>query len=337
MLSPSYHHYRRSLTTPLRIQGIGYGIAKYYASHGAAKVILACRNESKGRAAAETLVKEAKREAGVVEYWHLDLVSLASVRAFAKAYKDSGLPLHRLFQNAAVNCVGKTVTEDGFDMVYVHLTLDENSVSPFNCSLQVNHLSPIFLSMLLFPVLERTGIESGVDNPARIVWTSTSGIYMAELAEASDPHPVEAFSKRDIPPHELYIHDVQYYGMSKLIAFICASELVRRMQSSESSPEVPHVVLGKANPGLVLTQLGQKGLKGEDFKPRDIESKYNVRGRTWDEGARAVVLLGTYPVEKIWVKGKNRVPFFDDMKEREERPSQLEDEGVFGRAFGRIQ
>lgn len=203
---------------------------------------------------------------------------------------------------------------------------DEGSVLFYLRSLQVNHLSPIYLSMLLFPVLEKTGIQSGVDEPARIVWTSTSGVYMAGLEEASDPRPVEAFSKRDIPPHELYIHDVQHYGMSKLIAFICASELVLRMQSS--SPSTPHVILGKANPGLVLTQLGQKDLKGEDFRPRDIESKYNVRGRTWDEGARAVVLLGTYPMEKIWTKGTNRVPFFDDMKEREERPLQLEDEDL---------
>lgn len=145
---------------------------------------------------------------------------------------------------------------------------------------------------------------------------------MDELAEASDPHPVQAFSERPIPPHELYVYDVQYYGMSKLIAFICATELVWLMQSS--SPSNPCVVFGKANPGLVLTQLGQKNAKGDDFKPRDIEKKYSVRGRTWDEGARAVVLLGTYPVEEIWAKGLGRVPFFDDMKEREDRPSQAD-------------
>lgn len=196
-------------------------------------------------------------------------------------------------------------------------------------SLQVNHLSPIYLSILLFPILEKTGISSGVDKPARIVWTSTSGVYMGELPEASSPHPVEAFSKRDILPHEEYIHEVEHYGMSKLIAFICASELVRQMQASESSPsETPCVVLGKANPGLVRTELGQKNVEGEDFRPRDIERKYGVRARTWDEGARAVVLLGTYPVDKIWAKGTGRVPFYDDMKEREDRPVQLEDEDL---------
>lgn len=53
----------------------------------------------------------------------LDLASLASVRAFAKAYEESGLPLHRLFLNAGLNRIGKQFTEDGFDAVYVPLAM----------------------------------------------------------------------------------------------------------------------------------------------------------------------------------------------------------------------
>lgn len=188
-------------------------------------------------------------------------------------------------------------------------------------SLQVNYLSSTYLSMLLFPVLEKTAIRSGVDRPSRIVWTSTSGIYMAELAEAADPHPVQAFSKRSIHPHEQHVHDVQYYGMSKLIAFISTTELVRLMQSS--SPSSPRVDFGMANPGLVLTQLGQKNAKGDDFKPRDIEKKYGVKGRTWDEGARAVVLLETYSVEEIWAKGDDRQCMKPEFSDPRPLPSTL--------------
>lgn len=142
---------------------------------------------------------------------------------------------------------------------------------------------------------------------------------MSILAEASEPNPVRAFSQRDIAPAD----EVPHYGLSKLIAFISSFELIRVLQSS--SPTSPHIVMAKANPGLVKTELGMKNAKGEDLKMRDVEAKYAVKARTWEEGARAVILLGTYPVKRIWANGTEKVPFFDDMKEVDVLPQQVAD------------
>ncbi len=84
-------------------------MAKYLAESGASKVILACRNEEKGSAAASRL-------GSVVEYRHLDLASFSSVHDFVRAFKTSGMPLHLLVNNAGIG-VGKHTTKDGLDLL----------------------------------------------------------------------------------------------------------------------------------------------------------------------------------------------------------------------------
>ncbi len=109
-----YRH-RLSIIAP---KGIGYEVAKGLLLRGIRTVILACRNESKGRAAAEALLTETGREFGAAEFRYLDVASFASVRAFANKYKNDGLPLHVLVHNAGVHGVGsKVMTEDGLDFL----------------------------------------------------------------------------------------------------------------------------------------------------------------------------------------------------------------------------
>jgi NAD(P)-dependent dehydrogenase (short-subunit alcohol dehydrogenase family) len=84
--------------------GIGEVTARELAAHGAT-VILACRNTSKGDAA-------AARMRGDVTVKRLDLADLASVRAFAT---DVGA-VDVLINNAGVMAVPKARTADGFEM-----------------------------------------------------------------------------------------------------------------------------------------------------------------------------------------------------------------------------
>ncbi len=84
-------------------------MVKCLSENGASKVILACRNEEKGRAAASRL-------GNVVEYRHLDLASFSSVHEFVQAFKTSGMPLHLLVNNAGIG-VDKHTTKDGLDLL----------------------------------------------------------------------------------------------------------------------------------------------------------------------------------------------------------------------------
>src|SRR5580704_4640126 len=83
--------------------GIGRATAKVLAAAGA-RVVLAVRDTTKGRQAAEEIGRG-------VEVRELDLADLRSVRQFAKAWTD---PIDILINNAGVGSQGLSRTADGF-------------------------------------------------------------------------------------------------------------------------------------------------------------------------------------------------------------------------------
>ncbi|TFY78301.1 hypothetical protein EWM64_g5712 [Hericium alpestre] len=255
--------------------GIGFEVAKYVIAHGAAKVILACRNPAKGTAAAEAILKETHCDASAVEFWPLDLTSFASVRAFAQRYKKSDLPLDTLVNNAALHSVGKRTAEDGLDLL-----------------VQVDHISPLLLTLLLLPLLEQ---PSPSGQPARIVWVTSEGAALPPFPEASLPRPVTALCVRPFPTREAG-HEM--YFTAKLLNIICCIELARALSSpARGSREVK---VAAAHPGLVATELGKKDIQGEHFQPVDLEGRYGMKPRTPFEGAKTILVAVTYPARKVW-------------------------------------
>ena len=89
--------------------GIGFEAARMLAERGAT-VVLACRNEDKARAAAESI------GAGQVETLPLDLMSLASVREAADRFRARHDRLDLLINNAGIMAVPEGRTEDGFEL-----------------------------------------------------------------------------------------------------------------------------------------------------------------------------------------------------------------------------
>jgi NAD(P)-dependent dehydrogenase (short-subunit alcohol dehydrogenase family) len=88
--------------------GIGYETALALANAGA-RVIVAVRNEAKGKAAAQAI-------GGLAEWRVLDLASLASVERFADSTLADGTPIDMLILNAGVMALPKReLTEDGFE------------------------------------------------------------------------------------------------------------------------------------------------------------------------------------------------------------------------------
>ena len=79
--------------------GIGWETARALAAKGA-RVIVACRNEDKGRDAEQRIRKRAPN--AEVRFESLDLGSLASVRAFADKLRAAEGRLDLLVNNAGV-------------------------------------------------------------------------------------------------------------------------------------------------------------------------------------------------------------------------------------------
>jgi NAD(P)-dependent dehydrogenase (short-subunit alcohol dehydrogenase family) len=95
--------------------GIGYEAALEFA-RAHVTVVLACRRLESANAAADQI-----RSAGpgrAVEVMELDLASLASVRAFAEAFKRAHSALDVLVNNAGVMALPYRKTADGFEMQF---------------------------------------------------------------------------------------------------------------------------------------------------------------------------------------------------------------------------
>lgn len=263
--------------------GIGYEMAKYVLAKGA-KVIAACRRVDASNEAIEELKKETGRTD--IEVWQLDLASFASVKAFAKRYIESGMPLHVLYNNAGVN-LPRHITSDGFEQ-----------------SFQVNLLSTMLLTLLLWPVLQKHTGE-----PNRVVFTSSGGAYQVpNVQEASEPNPIEvlATTKQFEGRPEQSMH----YFTSKLALYAISVELAKRGKGQ--------VLISTGDPGLILNDFAARNENGDVlFKKTDkfMRELFGVEPRSSADGAKMMLMPGTYPVDKIWHDGHDTAPTFRTGKE----------------------
>ncbi|XP_061583799.1 retinol dehydrogenase 12 [Cololabis saira] len=173
--------------------GIGKFIALDFARRGA-RVILACRSESRGTAA----LTEIKKITGNADV-HLRLVdvsSMDSVKEFAKRILEEEKALHILVNNAAVSGLPRQMTKDGFD-----------------ASFATNHLGPFLLTNLLLDLIKRSA-------PARIV-TVSSVNHKKGKVDFSHFHGENL----------VYFMD-EVYNHTKLHNIICTNELARRLEGT---------------------------------------------------------------------------------------------------------
>ncbi|MEO1730307.1 MAG: oxidoreductase [Pseudomonadota bacterium] len=92
--------------------GIGFEAAKLLAQRNA-EVVIACRNEAKGKAALAKLIDLGE---GTCELLVMDLADSASVRAAAKEAKERFGTFSALINNAGVMQTPKQKTADGYEM-----------------------------------------------------------------------------------------------------------------------------------------------------------------------------------------------------------------------------
>ncbi|NXY20982.1 DHR13 reductase, partial [Atrichornis clamosus] len=172
--------------------GIGAATALELARCGA-RVILATRDAVRGEAAASRIRTETGNEE--VQFMHLNLASLRSVRAFASTFLHQEPHLHLLINNAGVSAGG--TTEDSFSL-------------PF----QVNHLGHFLLTQLLLERLRSCA-------PSRVVIVASSAHCAGRLHLKSLGRP---------PPG--LFSTFQDYCDSKLANVLHARELATREQGT---------------------------------------------------------------------------------------------------------
>ena len=181
--------------------GIGKVTAKELARQGA-HVILACRNQAK----TDAVIEEIKRETGndKVEYIALDLGSLDSVRACAKALLARDIPIHGLINNAGLGGQRGT-TKDGFEIQF-----------------GTNHLGHYLLTRLLLDKIKQS-------DGARIVNVASKAHYQAKAIDW------EAVRK---PTRT--VSAMREYSVSKLSNVLFTKELARRLEGTNVTTYAVH-------------------------------------------------------------------------------------------------
>jgi len=170
--------------------GLGLETARALARRGA-RVVLACRNPEKAHAA-EREVAAAAPTSGAVSTLPLDLADLASVTAFADAFRKEHGALHLLVNNAGVMAIPLRRTAQGFEM-----------------QLGTNHLGHFALTGLLLDLLLAAP-------DARVVTVSSSA------------HRIGRIDFDDLQSERSY-GPWRAYGQSKLANLLFSFELQRRL------------------------------------------------------------------------------------------------------------
>ncbi|XP_047020043.1 retinol dehydrogenase 13-like [Helicoverpa zea] len=192
--------------------GMGLEIAADFAHRGA-RVIVACPYEDEGLHGKKLIIKSSGNHNVVFKL--LDLSSLQSIRNFVADILKTEDRLDILMNNAGVGVPGDFLTKDGMNFI-----------------MQVNYFGTFLLTMLLLPLLKKTGTPS---EPSRIVNTSSV---------------LHKFGKIDFENWNKTGHwaKIRIYGNSKLCLALFTRELAKRMKS-------PNVIVNVVDPGAVGTKI----------------------------------------------------------------------------------
>lgn len=172
--------------------GIGRAITLGLAKMGAT-VVLVCRNQARGEAALNEIVKESGNNS--LFLFLADLSSQSSIQQFVSDFKAEYDTLHVLINNAGVILPQRTETEDGLETQFA-----------------VNYLAGFMLTNLLLDTL-----KAGA--PARIINIS------------SNTHQSAAINFDDLQSRQSY-NPQQVYSQTKLGNILFTYELARRLQGT---------------------------------------------------------------------------------------------------------
>lgn len=267
--------------------GIGFEAAKKLCEAGN-DVILACRDEVKGKAAVENILKENPN--ALATYLQLDLADMASIRKFVEDFHALGKKLNVLVNNAGLFLKGddrvRQFTKDNFEL-----------------TMGTNHLGPFLLTHLLLEDLKKTGKETG---DSRIVMVSSSLHDVNErMNRGSSVLDLENF----FLDKEGTYSGQQAYKNSKVAMVMSTYSLAQQLEGTGVSVTC-------MNPGFIpTTDLSRHASSVARFMLRYLMApmfKLAKISRTVDHGSKMIVDLSISEKYK-GVSGK----YFDDFEEKE--------------------
>ncbi|KAL0948982.1 hypothetical protein HGRIS_009082 [Hohenbuehelia grisea] len=249
--------------------GIGLEAARHFASMSPARLILACRSETRGKKALQSIKETTGFKA---ELLLVELSEFSSVQALADKLDRDLDDLDILVTNAALAVSEWGLTEDGWET-----------------TLEVNYLSLSLLCLRLLPKMLKTA-EKRRQAPRIVIVTSSmhedvivpeSWLEAESVLEAMNTQQADA-------KYDLMVR----YPLTKLLNLLFAISLAERISKAH-----PTVIVNTANPGYCVSEL-RRDLGGVTWLVCKVmdwllaytseegarELVWSAVGSSWDEG-----------------------------------------------------
>ncbi|KUL91072.1 hypothetical protein ZTR_00732 [Talaromyces verruculosus] len=240
--------------------GLGKESVKHLVRLGASKVIIACRNKSKGEQAKLEILSSMRCSADVLEVWELDIESPTSIKAFV----DRANRLERL--DALLNNAGVSTVK--YKLSYG----TEQAIG-------INVIGTMLLAIQLVPKLKETARAFGVT--PHMTFTQ-SALY--RLAKYPENPGDDIFAYMGNEKNVLMASQNQYH-ISKLMlnwAIIKLSSIIDPIKSQDPNP----IVINSVDPMFCKTGIARD-------LPIQIKLIFKVFefvfARPAEEGARRIV------------------------------------------------
>ncbi|CAJ2506324.1 Uu.00g004540.m01.CDS01 [Anthostomella pinea] len=201
--------------------GVGKEVARILYSKNAT-VWVAARNQEKGANAIESIKEACPSSTGRLEFLHLDLSDLSTIKTSAETFVAKERQLHVLFNNAGVMFPDKgSKTAQGYEL-----------------QLGTNNLGPFLFTQFLTPTLVETA-KTAPRGSVRVVWVSSSAAEHLSPRGGVDMDNLDY--KRDVLNY-------YKYGVSKAGNYYHSTEYARRHRDDG-------IVSLSLNPGNLKSEL----------------------------------------------------------------------------------
>ncbi|MFX1432685.1 MAG: SDR family NAD(P)-dependent oxidoreductase [Promethearchaeota archaeon] len=215
--------------------GIGYVIAREYASHGA-NLLVINRNEEK----TFNLCEEIKRDFGVeCDFMLADFAHISEVKKVGEELANSDLNIDVFIHNAGVYLTEKVISDDSLEMIF-----------------QVDHLGSFILTYILKDKLK-------AQQKCRIILVNSEGHRFAILGLKLD----------DLNWEKRRYSGLKSYGSAKTAQLLTMIKFNDCFQNSGVTINAMHPGNVKTNMGEVSTGLFQRVFIEPSYRPPDISAK----------------------------------------------------------------